>query len=694
MNPVFSDSMRKPNKKTIPVRPTAQPRWPFYLILSLFPLLVFAAIELVLRLAVDDPTSRLVLLRESNDQKFYQLNPRVGERFFFGGVAAIPEVYPQKFSHGSMPEGITTNVLRVFCLGSSTMASFPFELNARVSSLLQDRLEALFPDKRVEVINAGMSAINSYAVGEFIRELVHYEPDLFILYMGHNEFYGALGVGSTQSLGQSRWLIRTYLRLQKLRTFQLLRRAISHSKSALHNQATDAKNQTLMEGMAREKTIPLNSEIFQRGVDQFRLNLADIISVAKSHEVPIIVSTLVSNLRSMEPFVSEFSPTTNEPQKRDWQQHFEAGGREQRAGNHTEAIASFQAALTIDDEPPILHYRLAQSLEAFGDSAQALREYESARDLDQLRFRAPAKFNEIIRETCSQLEVPVVEMETAFASSSRHGIVGEELISEHLHPNFEGYFMMAKTFAEAIVNSGALGTSSQPANEQRSDDFFREASAVTELDLEIGASSIAKLTSRWPFRRDQFPELKERGVSPIVRQLVEEYRAKKIAWNTAHSNLAEHYQSLGQFDAAIREYRAIIKIVPDYDSPYARIAEIMIKQNKLAEADSVLSAGIFANDRSPHLHAKRGLVNFLRHDFSKSTVHFQRAIELNLASKGMSTSDLAAAHYYLALSQIKRGDISSAQTNLQTTIHYQPQNAEATRLLALLKRGIPVDLQF
>ncbi|KAA0222803.1 SGNH/GDSL hydrolase family protein [candidate division KSB1 bacterium] len=232
----------------------------FYFLLFALPLVFLLLLEGVLRLLTDDPITPLVVRREERGKLFYQLNARVGERFFLGGVAAVPEVYPQRFAYTKPSNG-----LRVFCLGGSTMASFPYELHARVSSLLQDRLQLMYPDKTVEVINAGMAAINSYAVVEFARELAQYEPDLFVMYLGHNEFYGALGVGSTQSLGQSRGLVRLYLRLQKFRTFMLLRRLIMAVRQSLQtNTSAPAGQQTLMEGMAAEKTIPFEFVIISR----------------------------------------------------------------------------------------------------------------------------------------------------------------------------------------------------------------------------------------------------------------------------------------------------------------------------------------------------------------------------------------------------------------------------------------------
>ena len=81
---------------------------------------------------------------------------------------------------------------RIFCLGESTMAGFPYDFHATAPSFLADRLQQMFPEDTIEVINVGLSAIGSYVILDFLRELAEYSPDLFIVYTGHNEFYGDL----------------------------------------------------------------------------------------------------------------------------------------------------------------------------------------------------------------------------------------------------------------------------------------------------------------------------------------------------------------------------------------------------------------------------------------------------------------------------------------------------------------------
>jgi hypothetical protein len=169
----------------------------FTSILFLLPILVLAGLEASLRLFNYGPNLDLILVKEKAGQKYYVLNPQVGQRYFSKGILAVPELYEETFAYHKPKNGY-----RIFCLGESTTASFPYELNARFHRLLQDRLATLLPDKAIEVINVGLSAVNSFTVREFAAELVDYKPDLFLLYLGIMNFR-RVRRGSTQSLGKS-----------------------------------------------------------------------------------------------------------------------------------------------------------------------------------------------------------------------------------------------------------------------------------------------------------------------------------------------------------------------------------------------------------------------------------------------------------------------------------------------------------
>ncbi len=119
------------------------------------------------------------------------------------------------------------NSFRVFVVGASSAAGYPYLSSASFSKFIRKKLEILYPEKIIEVSNFSMSAINSYTVRDLMPELLKKEPDLILIYLGHNEYYGALGVGSLESLGSSRFIVNTTLWLNKFKTIELLRNIVN-----------------------------------------------------------------------------------------------------------------------------------------------------------------------------------------------------------------------------------------------------------------------------------------------------------------------------------------------------------------------------------------------------------------------------------------------------------------------------------
>ncbi|HVF39381.1 MAG TPA: hypothetical protein VM939_05725, partial [Gemmatimonadaceae bacterium] len=98
--------------------------------------------------------------------------------------------------------------MRLFVLGESSAAGFPFPANGTFSRVLRDALQDILPTDTVEVINLGMAATNSYTIADLADEVVDRKPDAVLIYGGHNEYYGALGAGSTESLGSFPGFVR------------------------------------------------------------------------------------------------------------------------------------------------------------------------------------------------------------------------------------------------------------------------------------------------------------------------------------------------------------------------------------------------------------------------------------------------------------------------------------------------------
>ena len=207
----------KPDEK--PLNKFHPPGW-FYLILIAIPLIFFIILEISLR-AFDygNEFKMFVSLSDNYPDKIF-LNPELPKKYFTG----------LKEGPGVIPDGFDVvkkdNCFRVFVLGGSSAAGWPYVPNVSFSRQLKRRLELLYPDNTIEVINCGVSAINTYTIRDFIPGIIEQKPDLVLIYAGHNEYYGALGAASSVSMGTSRNLINLYLYLQKFRTVQLVQNII------------------------------------------------------------------------------------------------------------------------------------------------------------------------------------------------------------------------------------------------------------------------------------------------------------------------------------------------------------------------------------------------------------------------------------------------------------------------------------
>ncbi len=547
----------------------------FSLLLLLIALSALLLVEGILRFCNYGGDLSLFVSAPEEISDYYRCNPDIGKRYFYEQFT-IPDP-PKDLFLKKKPE----NGYRIFVLGGSTTAGFPYGNNLMFSRILWRRLQDTFPEKRIEVVNTAMAAVNSYTILDFIDEILEYEPDLILIYMGHNEFYGALGVASLESIGQSRAIIKLYLKMQHLRLFRLLRTLISKVKTILERNHADNPEDptaTLMERIVSEQVIPLGSELYERGKEQFRTNLEEILRIADKADVPVVLSELVSNVGEQTPFHSVQSDT-------------------------------FPPANQV--------YKQAKELEERGDYDKAGQLYFWAKDLDALRFRATEDFNNIIYESASKYKITVVPMKNIFEKHSSHGIIGKELILEHLHPNVDGNFLMADGFYRTIRAKGYIG-SKWNSNHIQNASVYKRDWGMTPLDTVYGNLSIRWLKGGWPFQPKEFQNTsletytpKNKVDSVALKVLVD----KEIGVEAGHLTLAQYYRNHKEYHKAYHEYRALIYTIPHEVMFYEGAAQMLLKLDKDEEALSILNESLriikndFAIKHLARMYLQQGDVN-------------------------------------------------------------------------------------
>ncbi|HLZ87388.1 MAG TPA: hypothetical protein VKQ52_09110, partial [Puia sp.] len=396
----------------------------FRLIALILPILLLILTEALLHLFhYGYDTSVFITAPGNND--YLVFNPDASKQYFSDPLLATSG--NRELFHKTKQPG----TLRIFVLGESTTIGYPYFHNGSFHRWLQYRLMRTNPGKKIEIINVSLTAVNSYTVLGFAREVVKQEPDAVLIYTGHNEFYGALGVASTSRLGSTPWLINTLLWLRQWRLFQLLTR-IFHALTHLFSTGPPKTGHTRMELMVADQQIAFGSPLYASGIRQFRTNMDETLALFHHSGIPVFLSNLVSNLKDQRP-LNSFTTT-----------HLAADP------THPDADPTNTGADSAHPDPANALYNFTLAGQAWqrGDYPTAKQDYILAKDLDALRFRAPETLNDIIDSLCKRYRENtfLVDTRAAFEAASDHGIIGNSLLLEHVHPNLTGYALISDVF--------------------------------------------------------------------------------------------------------------------------------------------------------------------------------------------------------------------------------------------------------
>ena len=642
----------------------------FTIVLISTPFLFFLLLELVLRVADYGPDLSLFKTEVHNGQTYSIMNPGVKSRYFYH-VPFNPTASPDYFQ---MPKPAGT--YRIFCLGGSTTTGYPYWFNGAFSSFLRDRLHAVFPDRKIEVINVGMTATNSYTALDMAQDIVAYQPDLFLDYDGHNEFYGALGVSSNETLGSSRWFTLLYLRLIHVRTFLLLRDGIEWITHLFSSQPQSlSRNATLMEEMARGQTIRYRDSDYEKTLQIFRSNLQDLKDLCIEHSVPLLLGTQVSNLRDRAPFISDPHSEWPATDRQRYDRNTAVADSLLQAGQQNEARTLLFQLLEKDSLSALVHFLLGRSYDASGMFDSARSEYIRARDDDELRFRTSSDFNQAILSLTQRPLVLGIDMERVFMDHSPHGLIGKELITEHLHPNSRGNFLLAKAYAEAMRSRGLLATPEDwSTNDTLSDQALWDERSVTELDEIIAARRTEILTSGWPFV-NQYPTVEAVNASDTLATIAERATRGQIDWKLAHELAYNYYVERGDEQQAERELKTIINQIPIDVQSILKLAHLYVQAGRLSDARPLLLRSLDV-EKTPLAYRALGDIALRSHQPTEAVTFYEQLSLFPQSAKQRSENG-----YLLALAYLQANRPQPATRTLERLLQFDPGNTQAVALL-------------
>ena len=609
--------------------------------------------------SLDIPFTREIQL---DGVTYREINRKYLEPFFPAGSPMIPEL-----KNTLLRPAKAQNSLRVLCLGESSMFGVPFAFAATIPSLVRKQLRHLYPGLEIEVVNLAASAINSNVIREMVPEFLSLEPDLVLVYTGHNEFYGPEGIGTSWIERQVPGLTPWKYRVRRWPIVNAMQRWIAGLSKG---QASGEKN--LMKQVSGGAEVALDSPEAQRVFQQFQENLRDIVHGFRQRKVPVIVGEISSNMM-FPPFAPR---STNHP---------DPVPVTVASGRYAAAESLLAKGPGVDSANAYLLYWRGRLSLAEGDSIGAGRFLESARDHDLLKFRAPGRINAIIHQIGKEESVPVLPIDSLLRARSPHGITDTTFFSEHLHPTFAGYNLIARMYVKAIVDWHLVPSSSPLAASLLP--FNADSLSVPWLDLGYGAMGLRALTSRWPFtdmprRRDALDtcEAWELG-------LVKEVYAGTVGWTDALLQYAQQAKEHHNLPAMVTAMSALVEEYPGRSFLQHGLAAALEAVGRAPEALTHYRLAIALKPGQPQPVVDYAFLLIDRGQFDEA----QRQLGTLIAppaGESVSTELRAMALYGLAVIAANHDSISSALDLVEESLRFAPGYQAALSLRSQMRSNI------
>ena len=676
------------------------------------PLLIIGGLELGLRLSGYGYPTGYFLKTKIDGKDYYVPNYRFGYRFFPPALARTPVSL-------RMAAKKPAKTYRIFVFGESAAMGDP-DPTFGAWRYLQVLLRERFPGTDFEVVCVAMTAINSHVILPIARECARRDGDLWIIYMGNNEMVGPFGAATVfGSRVAGIPLIRAELAVKSTKSGQLLDSLFQGWGHSSAPQTWSGLN------MFKDHQLRYDDPNRLRAYANFKRNLDDILRAGQAAGVPVILSTVGSNLKDCAPFGSLHSAGLNDSQQSEWDGLYQGGITLESSGDFPGALKKYEQAASIDPQYAELHFRAGRCQLALTNAVQALSDFELARDDDTLAFRADGRLNRIIEDAAEAKAgqgVYFFDAAKALAQSSPDGIPGNELFYEHVHLNFDGNYLLGRAFAEqtlkllpkSILTQGKTGWAAAGLCDRRL--------AVTPWDrFRVWQENYSRV-SEPPFtdqlnaaQRAKFYAAK---LQELNSQMTEETREESRATYEAalaltpddyflRGNFAQFLDQAGDLADAPKEEQQVSDLLPqnpmtpciigrflvrlgntggaeknflralavrsDYVPALDEMGLILANQQKTDEAASFFSRAVQINSGSVETYLNWGFMEQCEGKLDQAMAHYQQAARLQ--------PEGPAAHFYRAVTLVAEHQRDESITYFRNAIWMDPKFWQARYLL-------------
>ncbi|UCB54848.1 MAG: tetratricopeptide repeat protein [Thiotrichales bacterium] len=577
------------------------------------------------------------------------------------------------FNFQEFPQQKGERSYRIFCIGGSTTYGRPYQDKLSFCGWLRAYLAAADPSRDWEVINAGGISYASYRVAKIMNELNHYQPDLFIVYSGQNEFLEHRSYGALQALPA--WVINLDATLSNTRTYSAMKRAIdavqpgsadlSLKRDQLAVEVDDILNHTM-----GPRSYHRDNLLKQQIIMHYRMNLVRMARIADSVDAGIIYVKPAINIKDMSPFKSEHSNDLNVDALMRWQALYSDARELQQAGRLDEAMVKFRQALAIDDQYAELHFRLGQVLFGQRRYDEAESAFRRAVEEDVAPLRILPSMQQVVAEVAVAEEAPLIDfpaiIRQAYRDEYDHTIFGSEYFADHVHTNFEGYRKLGKALFDQLVELDIVRPDAR-WSAARTEAVRQEI--IAGIDSEDEGLTFLNLGAvfEWAGKFEEARRVLLRALDILGPN------------EDIYTRLASSSYSIGKRDDAYDYLEKTRALAPDIPGINSKLAMIRLEQGRTDEAIEYCEIEM-KNDPVSHLpHVCLALSQIEQGEPGKAKAHLDRALELRPDSGYVR---LTYANYMIERQRYDEALIHGREALRINPVDYEAHNAVGSILLA------------
>lgn len=317
---------------------------------------------------------------------------------YYNRLTSIPYNY---FSHFKSVK--SQKSFRVFLLGEASITGWPYSGEQSIQKKLEKLFNSRSITQNIEIITIGTAGFNTSLALDIIPHVLEYKPDLIIIYSGHNEFYGYKGY--TKIAPRSELYSKDF-------TEKLLLEIGLINPIKYESPYDDFE--VLLPFNSNKQIIALEQNEYRRIKNGFISNIDKIISICKDAKTSLVLTALADNC---------YLPPVG--------------------------VINNKNGISAD----IIYNNARMALLRDGNQNAAIELFNKSKDTDALRLRISEDFIKALKKVSVENDVVLADMRNEFKLVSAHGIPGNDLFVDYIHPNSEGLNIISTVYADLILKA-------------------------------------------------------------------------------------------------------------------------------------------------------------------------------------------------------------------------------------------------